>query len=167
MRTSAIESISSSEEIPKPRHQLDSNSRNSMDRDRLHVGEKLFVNEVLVSDNERFEARLLEDGKVIVRNRDDGAIRLTVGSSNVREDCKVEALQMTEDGQLVLSLYDGIDTRYEVSLVTYPKEDCTDGGDCVLIMQGDGNLVAYKNYFTIKPIPFFSAWHCKLITHFF
>jgi len=136
-----------------------------MDRDRLHVGEKLFVNEILVSVNERFEARLMEDGKIVIRNRDDGAIRLTLGSSNVRADAKIEALQMIEDGQLVLSLYDNIGTRHEVSLVTYPKEDCTDGGDCVLLMQGDGNLVAYKNYLTNHPIPFFSAWHCKLFVH--
>ncbi len=146
------------------------NDQANSKRDRLFVGDKLFVNESLVSDNDKFEARLLKDGKVVVSDLDDGYVRLTVDSGiNLNaDDTKGEAeilfLQMLPDGQLVLSILDGGGIQSQVPLATYSKQDCS-GGHCVLLMQGDGNLVAYNKYHSSDPYPypFFSAWHSKLL----
>lgn len=145
------------------------NDQSNSKRDRLLVGDKLFVNESLVSNNDKFEARLLKDGKVVVSDREDGYIRLTVDSGiNLNaDDTEAEGeilfLQILPDGQLVLSILDGGDIQSQVPLATYSKQDCS-GGHCVLLMQDDGNLVAYSKYNSsdLYPYPFFSAWHSKL-----
>lgn len=142
-------------------------SQPSSKRDRLFVGDKLFVNETLVSDNDEFEARLLKDGTVVVSDHDDDYFRLKVDPRiNLNVDETEEEtlfLQMLPDGQLVLSISDrrGV-IKSQVPLETNSKQDCS-SGFCVLIMQGDGNLVAYYNKYESNdpPFPFFSAWHCK------
>ena len=85
---------------------ITNNDQQNGKRDRLFVSDKLFVNESLVSDNDKFEARLLKDGKVVVSDREEGYVRLTVDSGINLNVVKTEAeaeilfLHMLPDGQL-------------------------------------------------------------------
>jgi len=148
-------------------------TNNQPKRDRLFVGDKLGVNEVLVSDNHLYEARFLDDGKVVIGPRGGGYIRFVIGSDDLKRGSgeKIEYLEMLPDGQIVVSVSNdvhgrnGSKTWRQVPLMAdYPRENCNDSdGVCVLIMEDDGHLVAYrKNPPDSSKDAFFSAIDCRL-----
>lgn len=144
---------------------------NQHKRDRLFVGDKLGVNEILVSNNHLYEARLLEDGKVVISPRGGGYIRFVIGSDGLKRGSgeKIEYLEMLCDGQIVVSVSNdvhgrnGSKTWRQVPLMgDYPRQNCNDSDVCVLIIEDDGHLVAYrKNPPESSKDAFFSAIDCK------
>ncbi len=132
--------------------------------DRLYVGDKLGVNQTLISENGMYEASLQKHGKLVIRERgnSDQPI-LTLGSGGRNGAQEIELLK---NGRLTLRVNntnsDGLNVIYHVPLVIYPKEDCSgDPHSCFVVIQDDGNLMIIKD----KPndhYSFFSAWHSKV-----
>ena len=120
----------------------------------MERGHHLTTNQYLKSKNGQFIAILQEDGNFVLYNRDKGG-KADFASNTYSKP--TNQVQLRNDGHITVIDKSNPGNPY------WKSRRNTDGGECFLVMQDDGNLVGYRGTHDTHPNnAYFSAWNLNL-----